>query len=424
MTQPQKTVAPQVRDYQVRYFSDLAKLPVCVDSPKNRIGRVHDLVFKVSEPYPEALGIFMSYGRGKPTQFVPWDKVLRVEEDAIFVQPPPAGGVYPPFVDQPGLIMVDDDLMGRTILATDGRTIEVVNDVHLILSRKRMLLIHVDTSLNGFWRTWGLSRLVRGREKLISWKYVQPLSVEDAAATDNVSLSITRKQLKELPSEDLADVLEELTGQQQQALFSALDSSIAAEALIEAEPRTQRQIIADLRQERARTILLQMSPPQVADLFAVLPHDESAKLLELLPDTEQQKIKALLSNRQATARTLMSAQFMTTSRDASVAQVLATIRASKLPPTAIAYVYVLSHDTQKLQGVVDALDLLLAPDTATMAQVMVAPVISAQEADTRDELAEIFSRYHYRMIPVVNPLAQLVGVVQFTDIIKGPGARA
>ncbi len=52
-------------------------------------------------------------------------------------------------------------------------------------------------------------------------------------------------------------------------MFSVLDSEKAAETLMEAEPRAQRQIIANLRQERARTILAEMSVPQLADLFSV-----------------------------------------------------------------------------------------------------------------------------------------------------------
>ena len=52
---------------------------------------------------------------------------------------------------------------------------------------------------------------------------------------------------------------------------------------MEAEPRAQRQLIANLRQERARTILSEMSVPQLADLFSVLPHDDMMELMALLP---------------------------------------------------------------------------------------------------------------------------------------------
>ena len=148
--------------------------------------------------------------------------------------------------------MVDKHLMGRTILDIDGRRIEVVNDVRLLESHGRLAARATWTlSFNGFLRRWGLGRVHAGSsDHLISWKYVQPLSLEDAIPTDRLKLSVTRSQLQDLPGEDLADALEELSGKEQQALFSALDPEKAAETLIEAEPRAQRQIIEDLTPEQ------------------------------------------------------------------------------------------------------------------------------------------------------------------------------
>jgi uncharacterized protein YrrD len=223
---------PDLANFRFIYYAELIKRPVCVGKITDRIGKLTDLVFAIKEPYPEAAGIYLEFGWGKPTQFIPWSRVIRVEDDAVFVQPPEEGETYPPFVDQPGWIMLGNHLLGHTILDMDGRRTEVVNDVHLLEARGQLLLIHVDTSLNGFLRRLGLRGRRWAKEELISWKYVQPLSVEDAVKTDKVSLSVTRKQFKELPSEDLDDALEELSGQEQQALFPALDSEKAAETLL------------------------------------------------------------------------------------------------------------------------------------------------------------------------------------------------
>jgi Mg/Co/Ni transporter MgtE len=159
-----------------------------------------------------------------------------------------------------------------------------------------MIIIHVDTSLNGFLRRWNFERFKWSDDELISWRFVQPLSLEDAGTTDAVSLSITRQQIKEMPKEDLADAIETLSGDVQHAVFSALDSEQAAEVLLEAEPRAQRQLIANVRRERARTILSEMSVPQLADLFSVLPHDQMSGLMEVLPNDSgsQQAVNLIL----------------------------------------------------------------------------------------------------------------------------------
>ena len=80
--------------------------------------------------------------------------------------PPESGDRYPPFVDQPGWILLNEHLIGRTILDMDGRRVEVVNDVQLLQDQKRMILVHVDVSFNGFLRKWGLGFVRFGADRL------------------------------------------------------------------------------------------------------------------------------------------------------------------------------------------------------------------------------------------------------------------
>ena len=406
------------------YFTEIVKRPVCVGKIKNRIGKLSDIVFAVTDPYPEAVGIYMEQGWGKPTQFVPWSRVIRIEEDAIFVQPPENGDKYPPFVDQPGWIMVDKHLMGRTIVDMDDRRVEVVNDVHMLEARSRVLLVHVDISFSGFLRRLGLGKLRWIKDNFISWKYVQPLSLEDAIATDKLSLSVTRTDLQELPSEDLADMLEELPGEEQQALFSALDSEKAAETLAEAEPRAQRQIISNLRQERARMILEEMTIPQLAGLFTVLSHDQAKELIALLPEEQQFRVRVILSEREATAGGMMGSEFLTVLKDASVGEVLGKIRTSGLEPTDISYVYIVNGDGRTLIGVVDLRELILAPENQPVEEIMTSPVVTAEDDDVQEDLTEMFAKYHFRMLPVVDQQDRILGVIRYKDIMKGIVTRA
>ena len=100
------------------------------------------------------------------------------------------------------------------------------------------------------------------------------------------------------------------------------------------------------------------------------------------------------------------------------------IRGSGLEPHHISYVYVVTPDGHVLQGVVDLRDLILAQDHATLGELMVAPVVSAEQDDTQEDLAQIFAKYHYRMIPVVDPHDRLLGVIRYKDIMKELVTRA
>jgi CBS domain-containing protein/sporulation protein YlmC with PRC-barrel domain len=405
--------------FRFLYIADLLKRTV-VTQAGAKLGRLTDVVFQLKEPYPEAVGLYLEHGWGKPTEFVAWERIVKIDRKQILVKTPDGEG-YPPFVDQPGWMLADNHLIGRTILDLDGRRTEVVNDVQLLESKGKVLLVHVDTAVSGILRRWGFGRLRWIKEELISWKYVQPLSVEDAAKTDKISLSVARKQLKELPPEDLADALEELSGEEQEALFSALEPEKAAEVLVVAEPRAQRQIIADLRKERARDVLTEMSIPQLANLFSVLPHSDVAELLPVLPPTVSSRLQSILAEREAKARDLMGHEYLTFGPEAKAGEVLRGIRASKRERQDISYVYVVTPE-RMLQGVVDLRELVLAPDTATLRDLMSSPVVTAEESDVRDDLEALFIKYHYRMIPVVDPQDKLLGIIRYNDIVPRPEA--
>jgi magnesium transporter len=422
MANEEKAQAGTALDFRFYYFSELFERRVKTSTGK-KIGRVDDLVFANKEPYPEAIGIFLDHGIGHPNEFVPWKNVQRIEAKAIVVAPPEQGDKFPPFVDQPGWVLVDKHLMGRTILDIDGRRTEAVNDVQLLESNGGMVLVHVDTSLNGFLRHWGLGRLHVIKDRLISWKYVQPLNVEDAVATDRVSLSIKREQLADLPSEDLADALEELSGTEQQALFSALDDEKAAETLLDAEPRAQRQIIASMRKEKASAILSELSVPQLADLFSVLPQDHVLELLEMLPPDHAQRVKAILSEREVNAGALMSSDFVTMGLNRKVGDALGELRRSGHEKHTISYVYIVDEGSKTLRGVVDLRSLVLARDDATLSEIMTTPVITLDEKDHRDDIHPIFAKYHFRILPVVDVKDNILGVIRYADVVKSSPGR-
>jgi magnesium transporter len=74
--------------------------------------------------------------------------------------------------------------------------------------------------------------------------------------------------------------------------------------------------------------------------------------------------------------------------------------------------------------VVDLRELVLADDQLTLGDLMAAPVVSAEQEDTQEDLAQIFAKYHYRMIPVVDPQDRLLGVIRYKDIMKELVTRA
>ena len=99
------------------------------------------------------------------------------------------------------------------------------------------------------------------------------------------------------------------------------------------------------------------------------------------------------------------------------------IRRSGLDHEAITYIYVVNETDRTLRGVVDLRDLVLSPDQTSLETIMRSLVVAAEENTLREDLAQIFSKYHYRMIPVADSKDHLLGIIRYNNIMRGSAAR-
>ena len=120
----------------------------------------------------------------------------------------------------------------------------------------------------------------------------------------------------------------------------------------------------------------------------------------------------------------MTGDFLTATKDTKVGGLLPAIRASGRTHESISYIYIVSREDRQLIGVVDLRDLVLAADSTSLGDLMVSPVVSAEQDDLRDDLAELFAKYHYRMLPIVDAKDRLLGVIHYDDIMRGLVTRA
>jgi len=118
----------------------------------------------------------------------------------------------------------------------------------------------------------------------------------------------------------------------------------------------------------------------------------------------------------------MDQEYLSIGPEANVAEAKRLIRGSGLDYHGISYVYVQDASGLVL-GVVDARAILLAPNTATMESLMTSPVVSAEVDDMREDLAAMFRKYHFHMLPVVDAGDRIQGVVRYSDIMK-PSVKA
>jgi len=106
-------------------------------------------------------------------------------------------------------------------------------------------------------------------------------------------------------------------------------------------------------------------------------------------------------------------------KEATVDNVLEGIRHLNQEPRSVSYVYVVNGDSKTLIGVVDLRNLVLADDATRLEDIMIFPVVTAEKNASREDLVEIFGRYRYRMIPIVNSDDHILGVIYYNEIMKG-----
>ncbi len=251
-------------DYRFYFLSELLRRPVDAGPGAGRFGRIKDLVVKIATPYPAVVGLLIDHGWGRPHEFLPWEHVGRLSPESLEIALPEDHPPFRPYVDQPGWILLNDHLMGQTILDIDGRRTEVVHDIHLLESKGRMLLVHVDVSRRAALRRLGLGRFHFVEERLISWRTFRPLTVE-GSSSDTVLLTATKRQTKYLPGDDLAAALDELKRPERPATNAAPDGySVSTDFIAVPGSTAAGELLQILRRSPHR-------PDAVAAIFVVKP---------------------------------------------------------------------------------------------------------------------------------------------------------
>jgi magnesium transporter len=100
------------------------------------------------------------------------------------------------------------------------------------------------------------------------------------------------------------------------------------------------------------------------------------------------------------------------------------IRSSKPDPEAASYIYLVDPAENVLVGVADLRQMVVASDETPLKEIMVAPVVSVDQDTLKDDIAEVFAKYHFRMLPVVDVKDHMLGVIYYNDIMKGLVTRA
>jgi len=289
---------------QFVYFSEIQGREV-LDSEGRRIARLDDLKVGLGEPFPKVSTLVLRKTRRAKLLLLAWDETEGLNEGPIKLKPGAADRIKAFEVDAADLLL-RADLLDKQVVDTSGAKVERVNDIHLLFVDHELRLVHIDFGARGLLRRLGWLKSVdsltrwlfayRLPEKLISWKYIQPLAADSKS---RLKVNVTHRKLHELHPSELADILEELDHAHRSSIFQSLDPETAAETLQEIDPKIQLSLIETTSEERASDILEQMEPDEAKDFLADLPEEKKLRLMVNLDQSLREDVEELLRYKKA-----------------------------------------------------------------------------------------------------------------------------
>ena len=69
-------------------------------------------------------------------------------------------------------------------------------------------------------------------------------------------------------------------------------------------------------------------------------------------------------------------------------------------------------------GVIDLNELLMAEDEVLLKDIMVTKVISLTPESTLKQASEMFARYAFRDLPIIDKVGKMLGVVPYRDVMN------
>ncbi len=413
----------QAPSYQQLYLSSLLSTRVVAGPNENVVGVTSDFLLDLDRPEPEVVTLIYRRRWSRERWSVPWSSVASVLPSRVVLKPDaPAPDLFPGRPDESSRVLLREFLLDKQIVDVHGAKVERVNDLQFLRTDGRLLLVQVDVGLRGLLRRLGFENAVvrfskwffdyEPKESFIAWHYVQPL-----ADPDRLRLQIPQSRLSDLHPADLADIIEDMDVHERAALVESLNEEILADVFEEMDPKVQVSIMRGLEFEKAADIIEEMSPDDAADLIADLPKDTVDGIFQELDDEYEEKVKGLLVHDEDEAGGLMTTQFMALGADKTIVDALAHIRQNAGDVDVIYYIYVVDEHG-KLLGVTNLRELLSNEIFTPLNRIMTTRVITAKLDEEAEDLADVFGKYGFRAIPVVDDEQHIKGVIRFKALLE------
>ncbi len=184
--------------------------------------------------------------------------------------------------------------------------------------------------------------------------------------------------------------------------------------------------------------MVEKARPQLGQLLSKMSHDDRADLLRRLPprvaeaimrlvdEADRQDIAKLVQYGENTVGAIMTTDYAWLPGTLTAAEAIDQLRQQAPDRETIYYIYVLDDPTRRpdgslaprrLLGVLSLRDLILAPRHALVRELMETDIVAIRYDEDQEAVAQIFARYDFLAVPVVDEQFGLLGIVTHDDVL-------
>ena len=227
-------------------------------------------------------------------------------------------------------------------------------------------------------------------------------------------------QIKSILSEenpaDLVEYLEAVPQNELLLVFRILPKELAAETFVEMDPDMQMLLISAFSDKELHDMLSELFVDDAVDIIEEMPASVAKRILAQADSQTRREINQILAYPDNSAGSVITTEYVDLKKNLTVASAIKHIKETG-PDKETIYTAYVTDSRRKLIGVVTAKDILLASPEQTVEEIMDDNVIFAYTTDDRELVAQMFEKYDFLALPIVDAEKRLVGIVTVDDAI-------
>ena len=234
---------------------------------------------------------------------------------------------------------------------------------------------------------------------------------------NNKEYAKLQNEIKDYHIADIAEFINRLNQQEATIVFRLLNKDIAAEVFANISVDQKIGIVESIKFEEIQPIIDELHLDDKVDLLEELPANAVKNILTYSDSQERELINQFLNYKEDSAGSIMTIEYVALRANMNIDEALKYIRSNGIDKETIYNCYVLGPN-KKLQGVLSLREIVTADKDVLIKDIMEDDVIYVHTDTDQEEVADIFSRYEFMALPVVDTEDRMTGIVTVDDVME------